>query len=66
MKISRIIGVILALVVAILLEGLIWWCIVNGICVVFGIKFHLAYFPNSVILGLVGALAFLPFRGRDK
>ncbi len=57
-----IIGIILVLVVAIALEGVVWWCIVNGICAVFDIKFHLAYFPNSIILGMVGALAFLPFR----
>lgn len=64
MKISigAIIGIILAFVVAIALEGVVWWCIVNGICTVFDIKFHLAYFPNSIILGMVGALAFLPFR----
>lgn len=61
-SIGIIIGIILALVVAIALEGVVWWCIVNGICTVFGIKFHLAYFPNSIILGMVGALAFLPFR----
>lgn len=64
MKISigAVIGIILAVVVAIALEGVAWWCIVNGICTVFDIKFHLAYFPNSIILGMVGALAFLPFR----
>ena len=61
-SIGIIIGIILALVVAIALEGVVWWCIVNGICTVFDIKFHLAYFPNSIILGMVGALAFLPFR----
>lgn len=68
MKISigAVIGIILALVVAIALEGLVWWCIVNGICAVFDIKFHLAYFPNSIILGMVGCLLFLPFRRCDN
>ncbi len=62
MKISigAVIGIILAFVVAIALEGVVWWCIVNGICVVFGINFHLPYFPNSIILGMIGALALTP------
>ena len=62
MKISigAVIGIILAFVVAIALEGVVWWCIVNGICVVFGINFHLPYFPNSIILGMIGALTLTP------
>lgn len=61
-NIGIVIGIILGLVVAIALEGVAWWCIVNGICWVFNINFHLVYFPNSIILGMVGTLAFLPFR----
>lgn len=64
--IAKIIGVILAFVLAFVLEGLIWWCIVNGICMVFNIKFHLTYFPNSIILAMIGTLVYLPFRRRDK
>lgn len=64
--IAKIIGVILAFVLAFALEGLIWWCIVNGICMVFNIKFHLAYFPNAVILAMVGTLVYLPFRRSGK
>ena len=64
--IGAIIGFILALIVAIALEGIVWWCVVNGICAVFDIKFHLTYFPKSIILAMVGTLAFLPFRRWDK
>lgn len=58
-------GAILLLVVVLLSQGLIVWCIVNGFCWIFKIGFHLS-FLKSFVLGILISLAETVLFGSGK
>lgn len=70
MKISEevlgCLGAVFLLILSVLGQGAIIWCCINVICFIFKINYHLNYFPEAILLGVVYSVLTIPFRKSDK
>ncbi len=49
----EVFGAIFLLIISIFGQGVIVWALVNAVIWVFNINYHLDYFPQAVVLGVI-------------
>lgn len=68
MKISDeflgLLGAIFLLILVIFLQGLLFYGIINGICWIFNIKFHIGI-AKAMVLGVLLSVLLYPYRKKD-